>query len=409
MSDPFDVPERELPDHVRQSVLHRISTEIAYDRPRRRLGATPLLIAASVIALMAGATIVASTLTASKDHTSLNATPSTAHPTTSTSGETGHSLWNGTAYWGIDPQMQRCLTGTHNPDDWFPLLRVNRNGLTAMLYRDGADIVFCQVTKEYLTVKELPYPQPPTGKAPATIVFTTPEGTYAGVVAPNLRNLQLRMGDQIGDNAAVNNGVFILPNSYRPTDTISLNDQISLVYYTVPKADLPQPSGPTLAYGDPKADRGSQAGQRVGECLTKANPPIVDAEYWTPTAVLQQDDTHWLQLATLDGELLVCSRSGSAYTAEERVSEGVEKHSVLMTGKISADYDRQLGLLCVGLATDPRAATVTLTRAGHADVTGTVDHGAVILHGDGTLLPGRDQNRFTVRDSAGAVIEQFTQ
>lgn len=406
MSDPFDVPERELPDHVRQSVLHRISTEIAYDRPRRRLGATPLLIAASVIALMAGATIVTSTLTASKDHTSLNATPSTAHPTTSTSGETGHSPWNGTAYWGIDAPMQRCVDASQKPaDGWFPLLRVSRNGLTAMLYRLGTDIVFCQVTKENVTTKAMPYPQPPTGTAPARILFTTPDGTYAGVTAPGRYDVQLLMDPLHGDNAAVNNGTFILPNSFRPTDKVLLADQ-GTEYY---QADLPQPTEPTVTGGDPKADRSSQAGQRLAVCLPTANPPIVDADYWVPGAVQQKDDTHWLQLGTLDGRLLACNRSGSTFTVDQPSLDAVDKHTVLMTAKISADGNTELGVLAVGLATDPRAATVTLTRAGHADVTGTVDHGAVILHGDGTLLPGRDQNRFTVRDSAGTVIEHFTQ
>jgi hypothetical protein len=406
MSDPFDVPERELPDHVRQSVLHRISREIAYEPPRRRLGATPLLIAASVVALMAGATIVTSTLTANKDHTVPNATSGTAHPTTSSSAATGAYEWNGVPYWGIDAPMQRCVDAGQKPvDGWFPLLRVSRGGLTAMLYRLGTDIVFCQVSKEHVTSKAMPYPQPPTGKASARILFTTPDGTYAGVTAPGRYDLQLLMDPLHGDNAAVNNGTFILPNSFRPTDKVLLADQ-GTEYY---QADLPQPTEPTVTAGDPKADRTSQAGQRLAACLPTANPPVVDADYWTPGAVQQQDDTHWLQLGTLDGRLLACARSGSTFTVDQPDLDTLDKHSVLMTAKISADGNTELGVLAVGLATDPRAATVTLTRAGHPDVTGTVDHGTVILHGDGTLIPERGQNRYTVKDSAGTVIEQFTQ
>ncbi|MFC0431760.1 hypothetical protein [Kutzneria buriramensis] len=407
MSDPFDVPERELPDHVRQSVLHRISTEIAHERPRRRLGATPLLIAASVVALMAGATIVTSTLTANKDHTTLNATPSTAHPTTSTSGATGAYLWNGVPYWGMDAQMQRCVDATQKPvDGWFPLLRVSRNGLTAMLYRLGTDIVFCQVTKEHVTTKAMPYPQPPSGKAPGELLFTTPDGTYAGVVAPNLYNLQLRMDTLHGDNAAVNDSVFILPNSFRPGDKIDLGSSGS-DYVTV--TDMPQPTEPTVTVGGPKADRTSLGGQRLAACLPTANPPVVDADYWAPAAVIQTDATHWLQLGTLDGRLIACNRSGSTFTVDQPNLDVVEKHSVLMTGKISADGNAELNVLAVGLATDPRAAKVTLARAGKQDASAPVDHGTVILHGEGTLLPGRGQNRFTVVDSAGNVIEQFTQ
>jgi len=138
MTDPFDLPERDLPEHIRQAAFRRIMTEIADVRPRRRTGLAPLLIAASVITLVAGATIVTSTLN-NKDSKPLNASPTTPHPSTTVSGspENGFYFYGAQRNWGTGTQMERCWSAEHKPDTWSPLLQVNRNGLRTIAVGTG--------------------------------------------------------------------------------------------------------------------------------------------------------------------------------------------------------------------------------------------------------------------------------
>lgn len=409
MSDPFDLPERELPDSVRQAARLRVLERMEEDKPRRRRpGPAPWLIASSVVLLMAGATVFTSTLTSNKDHKTVNASPTTA-PSTTSSGESGAVLWNAVVNWGTGEEMQRCATVVPQQSTWVPLLRVNRNGMTALLYRIGTDIVFCQLTREQVTAKALPFPDPPAGKAPAKILFTTPEGTTAGVVAPDVRTLAIMQTEhQLLDAAAVDNGVFILPNSYRPTEHVALIEG-GFGDYTVPSADIPQATPPGRIADDPKADRASPAGQRLAACLAAADPPVTDADYWTAGAFRQTDDTHWLQLASLGNSIVACNSDGTDHYTVDQPTLDSAGHAVQITGKVSADGNSGLGVLLVGLATDPNAATVTLSRPGQADVTGAVDHGTVILAGDGQVFHAREVDQITVKDAAGTVIDQFKQ
>jgi len=78
MTDPFDLPERELPEHVRRAALRRIMTEINHEPPRRKRGLAPLLIAASVVILMAGATVVTTAVLGNKDNKVSTAGPHSA-------------------------------------------------------------------------------------------------------------------------------------------------------------------------------------------------------------------------------------------------------------------------------------------------------------------------------------------
>jgi len=407
MSDPFDLPERDLPEHIRQAAFRRIMTEIADVRPRRRTGLAPLLIAASVIALVAGATIVTSTLN-NKDSKPLNASP-TSHPTaTTTSGLNSYNRYDGTAYWGDSEEMQRCWAAGRKPDHWLPLLKVDRNGLIALLYQSDNDLVFCELTAEQVTVKTLPYPNPPTGDAPATIMFTTAQGTYAGVTAPGVNNLTIDTGNVVPEPAAVNNGVFILPNSYRQTDQLRLRTEATgYPGYAVPKADLPQPTPVTRTGSDPKADRTSPAGQRLGACLNAANPPMVDADWWTTGATQEVDSTHSIQLGAHNGGLLACQQNNGQLTADGPLSFEFVGGGTGFTAKISKAEHGPPGLYFVGHTIDAQAKTATLTVPGEADVTGTIVDDTFVLYRPHALDPTSFQGTVTVKNAADAVIDQI--
>jgi hypothetical protein len=410
MSDPFDFPERDLPDHIRQAAFRRIMTEIGDARPRRKTGLAPLLIAASVIALVAGATIVTSTLN-NKDSKPLTASPTSPHPRTTVSGqpENGYSFYGAQLNWGTGYQMSRCWTALQKQSSWEPLLQVNRNGLTALLYRVGTDMVFCQLTKETVTVKSIPYPNPPAGSQPATLLFTTQDGTYAGVTAPGANNLVVASGDaNSAEPAAVGDGVFILPNSYRPTDNIWLrNDSTGYPGYQPPKANLPQVLAPNTTANDAKADRASAAGQRVGDCVAaKTDRPLPDPAYWQPATFLQISPTQWIQLAKLDDALLVCQQTGPdmflvlGVTYDDGAAISAGGRTKLMS--ISAGT----GAAFVGAVSVPNAKTVAVDPPGAAQVTGTVENGAVIVYYPVRKGPLTGSS-IGVKDAGGNVIDHL--
>lgn len=395
MSDPFDLPERELPDDVRQAARSRVMAGM-HQRPLwRRHGVTPLLIAASVVALVAGATIATSTVSSNRP---LGETP--AHPTTTS--VIPPLPYGALLNWGEAAEMQRCddALPRHNVP-WQPLLRVSWHGLTSLLYRVGADIVFCELTKEQVTAARLPFPDPPAGQAPGKILFRTPNGTTAGVVAPGTRSLNVEQTGhpQPSDPAAVGNGVFIAPNGSRPTDHVTL---VADGYYSypVPAADLPQPLPPTSTGSDPKADRTSPAGLRLGACLAAADPPVPDADYYEPGAYLSVDPTHELQLGRLDNRVAACQANGGQLTADV-LELGTNGHSADITPKITEADNPPPGEYFVGLANDPRAKTVVA-----AGATGTVDNRTVILYFPNKFAPGTPV-LVEVEDSAGTVIDHF--
>ncbi|MFI9385988.1 hypothetical protein [Kutzneria sp. NPDC052558] len=408
MSDPFDLPERDLPDHIRQAAFRRIMTEIGDVRPRHRTGLAPLLIAASVIAVVAGAMVVTSTLN-TKDSKPLTASPASPHPTTSTAagGENGYYFYGAQRSWGTGQQMDRCSSaGQQIGITWSPLLQVNRNGLTALLYRVGTDIVFCELTKETVTVKAQSYPDPPVGQQPATLLFMTQAGTYAGVTAPGVSNLVVQSGSNplAGEPAAIGDGVFILPNSDPPTDQIKLRG-FTTPDYTVPKSDVPSVLSPTTVANDPKADRTSATGQRVGTCVTKTQRPLPDTDYWQPAAFLQIDDSNWVQLATLNDALLVCVRSADQYEVNGVVWDSGAAISSGGRTKIGS-YSAGTGSVFVGLVTVPNAKTVAIDPPGAPQITGTVEKGTVIVYYPVQKGPISGSS-MGVMDAAGNVIDHL--
>jgi hypothetical protein len=407
MSDPFDIPERALPEHVRQQALRRIKTEIGDGRPRRRkTGLAPLLIAASVIALMAGATIVTSTLSSNKDPLDTKPPTPTTHPTTTSNG--GFPVWNDQVSWAAtDQDMQRCQAASASQGGFTPLLRVDRNGLTVLSYRFDTDIVFCEVTREQLTVERLPFPDPPTGKAPGKILFRTAAGTTAGVAAPGAGDIAVgQQSTQQAEPAAVGQGVFILPNGVRPADNVILRTD-GFYDYDVPAADLPAVTPVTTTGSDPTADRSSADGQRLGACLNAANPPVPDADWWQPGAYLSVDSKHAIQLGILDGRVMACQQDEDVVTVDgpldyfTYVGGGTE-----ITAKLSGSNLSPPGEYFVGHTVDAKANSATLSVAGESDVTGTITNNTFVLY---RPHPGTTnlQGQVKVKDATGAVIDQI--
>ncbi|MFC0548574.1 hypothetical protein [Kutzneria chonburiensis] len=404
MTDPFDLPERELPEHVRRDALRRIMTEIDHEPPRRKSGLVPLLIAASVVILMAGATIVTTAVLGNKDHKVSTAGPhSTITTAPSGSAENGFGLYSAQRDWGTGAEMERCWSADHKPDTWTPMLRVERNNLVALLYRVANDLVFCQLTAKTITVKSVPYPAPPPSGTPARVMFITTEGTYAGVTAPGIDNLTIRTtSGLIPEPSAIGNGVFILPNSYKRTDTLTLRG-FTVPDYGMQAADLPQPLPPSQRSSDPRGDRTSVAGQRLGNCLSTVNPPIADADWFAPGASIVTDDQQWAQLGVLGDALVWCS--SVADDPHVYLALPPSTHSVQWLNGNKRGFAAVTPTL-IGIASNPDVATVTLSQPGTADITANVDHGTFIVPGPGGQpLSG---SKLTVKKANGDVIEQFT-
>jgi hypothetical protein len=404
MSDPFDLPERELPEHVRGAALRRIMTEINHEPPRRKRGLAPLLIAASVVILMAGATIVTTAVLGSKDNKVSTAGPHSATHTTSPSGshaENGFDLYNAQRDWGTGAEMGRCAEADNRGNStWVPLLRVVNSNLVALLYRVGNDLVFCQLTPRTVTAKSVPYPAPPTGSVPAKILFVTTEGTYAGVTAPGIDNLVINTSNPlVGDPAAIGNGVFILPKSYKRTDTMTLRG------FTMPDiqtADVPQPLPTSRRSDDQRGDRTSDAGKRLGGCLSAANPPIPDADWYAPGASIVVDGQHWGQMGVLDDGVVWCSSGPDNSVTYLPMGSTTLAVQLASTVKFSPP---ELGTQFIGYAVNAAAATVTVQPPGMEAHTATVVNRTFIVTGAGEAGAGSE---ITVKDSSGKVIGQFT-
>lgn len=404
MTDPFDLPERELPEHVRRAALRRIMTEINHEPPRRKRGLAPLLIAASVVILMAGATVVTTAVLGNKDNKVSTAGPHSATHTTSPSGshaENGFDLFNAQRDWSTGAEMGRCAEADNRGNStWTPLLRVSQHTLVALLYRVGNDLVFCQLTPRTVTAKSVPYPAPPTGGLPARIMFVTAEGTYAGVTAPGIDNLVINTSNPlIGEPAAIGNGVFILPNGFNRTDTMTLRG------FTMPDvqaADVPQPLPTSQRSGDQRGDRTSDAGKRLGGCLSAANPPIPDADWYGPGASVVVDGQHWAQVGLLDNSMVWCSTDSN--NPVNYLPMAPTTHAI-QWAPVSKISPTDVGAQFVGYAVNAAAATVTVQAPGQEAATATVVNRTFIVTGTGPLVGG---STVVVKDSGGTVIDQFT-
>ena len=404
MTDPFDLPERELPEHVRRAALRRIMTEINHEPPRRKRGLAPLLIAASVVILMAGATVVTTAVLGNKDNKVSTAGPHSATHTTSPSGshaENGFDLYHAQRDWGTGEEMGRCAQADNRGNStWVPLLRVERNNLVALLYRVGNDLVFCQLTPRTVTARSVPYPAPPTGGLPARIMFVTAEGTFAGVTAPAVDNLVINgTSSPVGEPTAIGNGVFILPNSFKRTDTVTLR---GFTMSDMQTADVPQALPTSQRSGDQRGDRTSDAGKRLGGCLSAANPPVPDADWYAPGASVVVDGQHWGQLGVLDNALLWCGSDPG--NPDFQLPMSPTTHAVQWAPVIKFS-PTEVGATIAGYAVNAAAATVTVQPPGQEAHTATVVNRTFIVTGTGEPVSG---TTVTVKDSGGKVIDQFT-
>jgi hypothetical protein len=362
-----------------------------------------VLIAASVIILMAGATVVTTAMLGNKDHKVDSAGPHSTVQTATPSGsaENGFGLYNAQRDWGTGAEMERCAVADNRGNStWVPLLRVERNNLVALLYRVANDLVFCQLTPKTVTGKSMPYPTPPSGDVPAKLLFTTTEGTYAGVTAPGIDNLLIRPSSTVvGEKSAIGNGVFILPNSLKVTDTLTMRGY-TVPDYGVPRVGRPETLPPSQQSGDPHGDRTSAAGQRLGDCLSATDPPIPDADWFAPGASISADQ-QWTQLGVLDNALVWCNSAPDATAAYLALPPST--HSVQWRTTNKLGFPAVTAELA-GIASSPDAATVTLSQPGQADITANVDHGTFIVPGPGQPLGG---SKITVRKADGSVLDQF--
>jgi hypothetical protein len=214
-------------------------------------------------------------------------------------------------------------------------------------------------------------------------------------------------GQPTVDPAAVGGGVFILPNGHLPTSQITLRGT-GLPDHPVSASELPQQTPVTVtAQDDGPADQSSPAGQRLHACLAAADPPMPDIAFWTPGASAQLDATHSVQLGRRGDTLVSCVGTGSGEDQLDVLPTEVDTtRDVQLTRKVpKADPKLTNLVLYFGLITNAKAAEVTLSRGDGPDSTATVVHGTVVL--TGAPLPTRGAVHITVRDAAGATLNQF--
>ncbi|MCR3752321.1 hypothetical protein [Lentzea californiensis] len=409
------LPEhRTMPDDVRMRARRRLSEGMS---PAARTG-RPVLIAAGVGVLAAGAVFASQAL--------LGGSADPAAPPMQHNGEfvgKDRKLVNHVETGKVAPEaLTRCAAAAkeHPPaQEWQPMATSSKNGTVLTAFRVPAGVFFCANTATTTTIS-VPNPAVPEGRRQVEILFTTPSGTMAGLVSFDVKFLSLSQIADAGQSTtlpALVDGLFLAPSGFQKAEngTKALVDGEEFAVRGVPR--------PTTSVVDrplPPAARDTPETARFGACLQGRAVPDPDQFAHGLTAQVSATDTI---ITGRFGDLLLHCREadhepapGSVHdlddlteirgttVAAKSVFYGFKPFKVNEQGEY---YDGgSTSTAAVGLVLDPRAASITYTSPGAADVPATIGNGTFVLAA--RLLDRHPDARVVVRDAAGTVLETIT-
>jgi hypothetical protein len=327
--------------------------------------------------------------------------------------------------WASEDDLERCRRATSSahpdPTRWQPLMTVNRNGVTVIVFRAPAGPLFAELTPTTISLSQ-PTPAIPTS-GQATLLFHTALGTMAGVTAPEIHSLSLeRPTDRLAHGRAiVTDGIFVTPNAFTVTTAgLVLRPNENRTSDIVPVDALPQQAVGIVDRPRPPVDRTSPAGQRLSAGIAKADaPPTVDPDHWVPGVYLELTSTEQVQLGRY-GNLLAYCRLGSTTDQELRVhdldpQQNRPPHSSIIGNTISATrmfYNFRDGhsstIAVLGLINDDQVASITLTSPGKLDTTAVIANRTFILAGPTLTGNDAETTRVTTHDISGMVLEEHS-
>lgn len=411
MIDQLPKPES-LPDDVRLRARKALDEGLR-PAPSHR---TPALIAAGVGVLVAGAVVAGQFLGG-------GATPVASPPSTPTHPNNGDfvitdldrrlHLQKGV----IDAETTaRCAAAAkHHPPvaQWTPVATTYKAGIRLSAFRVQEGVFFCATTAT-TTSLSTPSQAKPAADQKVQVLFNGPNGSLAGLATPDVQTLQLFRSDEADYDSTipvVSDGLFFAPRGYLRAEagTVAKANAVDRLL-----RDVPAPASAVVDRPQPPADRQSDAGERLGDCLR--GQPYADPDLFAPGVDTRLSPTTTVLLGRHDSRLVFCRTAtapdtGSSYVYD--IDELDEWRGSSLSGHLmSYDFapDPQGGTssdksALIGLVTDATAASITYVRPGEADVPAVIANGTFVLPQVGIGPP--DGAKIVVRDANGAVIEEI--
>jgi hypothetical protein len=320
--------------------------------------------------------------------------------------------------WADEEDIRRCWGVYPEAGEWRPLLTVHHNGVTVIAFATAAGPRFCELTPTTITLSRPGDVQPPTGQA--TLTFHTVSGSMAGVVAPGVTSLSLeRPTDLLArEHVVIADGIFVVPNAFTVTTTglvfrVNHNRTGDIV-----AADaLPGRAAGVVDQPAPPADRESSAGRRLAAAIAAADaPPVVDPAQWVPGVYLELTDAEPVQLGRY-GNLLgwyTPRREDGLFVFEFGPRQCPAGDFAVAGETIAATrfyYDFSDGssgtVAVVGLVSDERVVSITLTRNGKPDAEAVLGAGTFVIPAMIGLSETSSRTYLVARDAAGNALERL--
>ncbi|MET9626896.1 hypothetical protein ABZX92_05480 [Lentzea sp. NPDC006480] len=411
------LPEnRTLPDDVRMRARHRLSEGMD---PSAKSNRTPALIAAGVSLLAAGAVFASQALTGGG--------ADVAAPPMQHNGEfvgKDRNVVNHVEQGKVGPDtLARCVAAAkaHPPaEQWQPIATSAKNGTVLTAFRGPTGLFFCANTVTTTTLSDPSPVKIEDGRRKVKILFTTPSGTMAGLVSPDVRFLSLSRIAEPGQNTtmpALVDGLFLAPSGYLKAET-GTKALVNGEDFAV--RGVPRPTPSVVDRPLPPAVRDTPETARFAACLQGRAIPDADQFWLGLTSKVSATDT---MIVGRFGDVLVYCREADHDPTPATVYDLDDMTEVRgrTIAALIAFYDfkpykyRENGEVesggsttnaAVGLVTDPHVASITYTRPGMADVPAQLGHGTFVLAAP--LIDRHPDARVIVRDAEGTILETIT-
>jgi len=432
--DELDLPRRrELPVALRGRIRAAVNEGVgSSSRSGKRTLRTPMVVAAIVTALFAGAVLATQGLTG--DGNGGFASPDPAPEAAPVPGLLDPAAQN--------EVLDRCWTAVLKegaedgyPDraQWTGVSGFRRDGLSIVAARAAGKPVFCETTRTTVTVTD-PDAEPvyAGGSRTGSLLFSD-NGVIAGVADPSWPAMRMsgRLGTySFGSDVQVKDGLFVEDTNHRVSGTRIEVSPMTAEHQTgegmgpegvVPVgAVLPPPSAQPLRVVDrhmwPGLDRESETGRFFGECAERSQSPVIDTDTYVAGARASHDGRE-LVMARNHYGYIACSKTFDEADAD--LARPAEPDDVRGNAVHYAGVQSTTGTLYGGVVPDS-AVRVVLTRGEAAPVEAAVAAGTFAAALEGPALPppsppdssgGNDAVaieplpvRATAYDAAGAVI-----
>jgi hypothetical protein len=297
-------PRRPLPPEVRSRIRTRVLTGL--DQPHRRFlnSRAPFAVAAGVAVLAAGAMIVGQSVHGGAGDPGKRQTPPTGSATARpldlrVANAELDRCWAAIQADGKAdryPDRSRWRAVTADGDLW---VRVTA------AFADGKPI-FCQTSLTTVRVSEPTATPAFVAGSKTAALLMTPEGIIAGIRDESWPGVGTFVGDDGGNAGSQADllpyGLFVASARTRITDTTKAevdrwaNDRDRAEHPE--RFTLPRPAVPVSRVDRPAppADRTSDRGQWLKQCLDRSEGPVVDADMWEPGAWATAGDARYMVL-----------------------------------------------------------------------------------------------------------------